>query len=342
MIKIGHIKISEKSPTVIIAEVACEHRGSLSAAKRLIRAVKEAGADIVKFQLHVPKEEMVPGKIKFWAGPMDEVLKEVNFDKAEEHKVLKNYCKKVGIQYLCTPFCSEAADILEKVGVDGYKIGSGELTNLPMIRHIAQKKKPMIISTGMSVFKEIVDTVRVLKEEKADFVLMHCVSEYPAKYEHLSLGLIPFFKKKFNVMVGYSDHTTEIYPAVAAVVLGAKVIEKHFTLKDLRGPDSFFSLYPTQFRQMVNAIRNIEKALGKEKRVSKEEQIVRNWASHSVVAGRDIKKGDKLTLQNLMPKRPGSGIPAKFLDKKYSSKLLGKKAKRNLPKDTILKWSDAK
>lgn len=338
--KIGKILISKNNPAVIIAEVACEHRGNMDSAKRLIKAAKDAGADIVKFQLHVPEFEMVPGAVKFWAGSMDDVLREVNFEKPEQHKELKEYCEEIGIQYLCTPFCSKAADILEKVGVDGFKTGSGELTNFPMIRHIARKKKPMIVSTGMSTLEEISETVKVLNEEKAEFVLMHCVSEYPAKYEHLNLGMVQILKEKFGVITGFSDHTNEIYSAVAAVVLGAKVIEKHFTISDLHGPDDLVSLSPEEFKQMVNGIRKIEVALGTERKVSKEEQVVRDWAFHSVVASRDIKQGEELTLENLIPKRPGSGIEAKYLDPIYSQKLLGKKAKRDLAKDTILQWED--
>lgn len=339
-IRIGNVVIGERRPVVIIAEVACEHRGSLGSAKRLIRAAKEAGADIVKFQLHVPAAEMVPGTVKFWAGSMDELLKEVNFEKAGQYKILKKYCEKLKIQYLCTPFCREAADILEQVGVDGYKTGSGELTNLPMLRHIARKKKPMIVSTGMSKMEEIADAVKVLKQEKANFMLTHCLSEYPATYEHMNLNLISELKKRFDVMVGLSDHSTEIYSALAAVALDARVIEKHFTLRDLNGPDDLVSLDPSKFKEMVNAIRKLERALGNKRNVSKEEGVVRAWAHHSVVSARAIKKGEKFSLQNLVPKRPGSGISAKYLDQLYSAKLLDRKAKKNFPPNHILKWSE--
>ncbi|MBU3925647.1 N-acetylneuraminate synthase family protein [Patescibacteria group bacterium] len=339
-IKIGKISISENGPTVIIAEAACEHRGNMDSAKRLIRSAKDSGADIVKFQLHLPEFEMVPGAVKFWAGSMDDVLREVNFEKYEQHKELKEYCEKIGIQYLCTPFCSKAADVLEKVGVDGFKIGSGELTNLSMMRHLARKKRPIIISTGMSTIEEIAETVKVLKEEKAEFAILHCVSEYPAKYEHLNLGMIRILKEKFGVITGFSDHTNEIYSAISAVALGAKIIEKHFTIRDFHGPDDLVSLAPEQFKQMVDGIRKIEVSLGTERKVSKEEQVVRDWAFHSVVAFCDIKQGEEFTLENLIPKRPGSGIEAKYLDQIYSAKLLGRKAKRDLAKDTILQWED--
>lgn len=336
-IKIGKITIGEKRPAVIIAEVACEHRGNMDSAKRLIKATKDAGADIVKFQLHVPEEEMVSGSIKFWAGSMDDVLKEVNFEKPEQHKELKDYCEKIGIQYLCTPFCKGAVDILEKIGIDAYKIGSGELTNFSMIKHVASKRKPIIISTGMSTLEEISDTVKILEENEADFILMHCLSEYPAKYEHLNLGMVPILKKKFNVLTGYSDHTNDIYAAIAAVALGAKVIEKHFTIRDLHGPDDLVSLDQSQFREMVNAIKKIESALGSSKQIYDNEKKVRNWAHHSIVSKIDIPAGTKFTKEILSVKRPGTGIESKYL---YSDMLIGKKAKRDLAKDTILQWED--
>lgn len=336
-IKIGKIIISEDRPTVIIAEVACEHRGNMDSAKRLIKAAKDAGADIVKFQLHVPKEEMVSGSIKFWAGSMDDVLKEVNFEKPEQHKELKDYCEKIGIQYLCTPFCIKAVDFLEDVGVEIYKTGSGEMTNIPMMKYIASKKKPMVISTGMSTMEEIDETVKAVKEYNTDFMLMHCVSEYPAKYEHLNLGVMPILKKRFNVLVGYSDHTNDIYAAIAAVALGAKVIEKHFTIRDLHGPDDLVSLDPSQFREMANAIRKVESALGSSKQIYDDEKKVRNWAHHSIVSKIDIPAGTKLIKEILSVRRPGTGIESKYL---YSNMLIGKKAKKDLAKDTILQWED--
>lgn len=341
-IRIGSVIIARNAPVVVIAELACEHRGDMNAAKRLIRAAKEAGADIAKFQLHVPEEEMV-GKhelMKFWAGSMDEILKEVNFGTREQHAELKAYCDEVGIQYLCTPFCIGASDILEEVGVDAYKTGSGELTNLPMLRHMAKKGKPIIVSTGMSTIEEIDDAVAVLKEEKVPFILTHCLSEYPASYANMNLGLINKYAERYGCMVGWSDHATEWNGVIAAVSLGARVIEKHFTIRDLQGPDDIVSLDPIQFKKMVEDIRNIESALGNERSVSEKEAVVRSWAHHSAVTARDIKKGEVFSSDNLVPKRPGSGIPASYLDEHYVGKLLGKHAAQDLSKDTVLSWGD--
>lgn len=339
-IHFGSLTIAEDKPVVIIAEIAVQHEGRMEAAKRLIDAAKTAGADVAKFQLHVPEAEMVPDSIQFWGGSMDQILRDANFATYEQHKELKDYCQQVCIQYLCTPFCIAAVDILEKVGVDGYKTGSGELTNLPMMRRIAKTGKPVIVSTGMSTMEEIATTISVLKSEGIDFVLTHCLSEYPPHYSHMNLGLITKLKEKFDVMIGSSDHSIEIYSALAAVALGARVLEKHFTLPDLHGPDDTVSLNPTQFKEMVQAVRKIEVALGTEKTISVEEEAVRDWAHHSVIAAQNIRQGDIFSLENLVVKRPGRGIPARFLDPLFSDKLIGKKAAKDLPINTIIQWGD--
>lgn len=333
--------------TVVIAEIADSHNGSVTQAKALVDAAREAGADVVKFQIHLPDIEMVPGKVHMWDGDLYEILKR-NLFTPEMHKEMMDYCKKVGIEYLCTPFCPAAVDVLNDLGVKAFKTGSGEITNLPHHRKLAKISaktgKPVIVSTGMCTMEEITDTVKVYEEEgaKKNLVLTNCTSEYPPNnYSHANLGLIRKLQDKFGVIVGQSDHTMDNYTAFASVALGAKVIEKHFTLsRKQRGPDHFIALEPAMLKELVDGVRKIEVALGDKKTISKEEQVVRDWAFHSVVASRDIKKGEIFSLENLMPKRPGSGIEAKYLDKKYSKKLLGKTAKRNLPKNTILTWND--
>jgi N-acetylneuraminate synthase len=334
-IRFGNITLSEIGPVVIIAEAACEHQGSLIAAKQLVDLAKESGAGIVKFQMHLPDQEMIPDSIHFWAGSMDEVLDKVNL-KPEDHVELIKYCKQVGIQYLCTPFCAPAADALASFGVDAFKIGSGELTNIPMQRHVARLGKPMIVSTGMATLDEIAETVAALKEEKATFMLTHCVSAYPPRYEQINLGMIRRLKEMFGVMVGYSDHTAEIWSTVGAVVAGARVIEKHFTPDHaLKGPDHHISLEPREFRVMVDAIRKLEVALGAEKKVQPEEEPVRQWAHHSVVSVRDIVRGVRITPDMIGVKRPGWGVPAKHLPEFY-----GRTARKNIPANSLLKWED--
>jgi len=333
-ISFGPVVISETGPVVIIAEAACEHLGSLEVSKRMVDAAKGAGADVIKFQLHVP-EEMIPGSIQFWGGSMDEVLTKYNLDVAAQAELLK-YCQEVGIQYLCTPFSARAADLLDEIGVAAFKTGSGELTNIPMLRHIARKGKPMIVSTGMATIEEIEETVSTLKQEGAKFILMHCTSAYPPRYEQINLQFIPHLKERFGVLVGHSDHTPDIWTALGAVALGARVIEKHFTLdRALKGPDHHISLEPQEFRTMVNAIRKLEAALGSEKKVHPDEEPVRKWAHHSVVSLCDIPAGSVITPEMVGVKRPGWGIPAKHLEEFY-----GRVAKRDIPANSLLRWED--
>lgn len=333
--------------TVIIAEIADSHNGSLEMAKKLVDEVKKAGADVAKFQLHLPDVEMVPGSINMWDGPLYDILKR-NLFSPEMHAEIKEYCEKSGIEYLCTPFCPAAIDILENLRVKAYKTGSGELTNLPMQRKLAKLShksgKPIIVSTGMSRWEEIEETVKIYREEKSidNLILTNCTSEYPPNdYSHANLGLITKMREEFGVIVGQSDHTTDNYTAYAAVALGAKVVEKHFTLsRQQKGPDHKISLEPHMLKGLVEGIRKVEVSLGKERLISKEEQVVRDWAHHSVVTSRAIRTGEKFTSENLTVKRPGSGIEAKYLDKNYSNKLFGKKATKDLPPDTILSWED--
>jgi N-acetylneuraminate synthase len=316
--------------------VADNHSGNVQTAKRLIDAAKEAGADVVKFQIHLPDVEMVPGSIQMWDGPLYDILKR-NLLSPEQHKELIDYCQKVGITYLCTPFCMDASDILEKLGVTAFKTGSGEMTNLPMIRHIAKKGKPMIVSTGMCSLDEIDETVNTLKKENVAFALTNCTSEYPPQYENINLPLIKIMQERYGVPVGHSDHSPDIATALAAVAMGAKIVEKHFTLdKNQKGPDHFISLEPRGLAELVDGIRKIEKAMqSKPKTVTPNEKVVRAWAHHSVVAATDVPAGTVLKKEMLTVKRPGSGIPAKHWDE-----LVGKKTKRAFKKNDILQWSD--
>jgi len=333
-ITFGKIHIGETHPVVIIAEAAVEHLGSLQVAKRMADAAKEAGADIIKFQMHM-QEEMIPHSIRFFGGDMDDVLNIYNLS-TEDHRELIQYCKQIGIQYLCTPFCAAAADALDQIGAEAYKTGSGELTNIPMQRHIAQKGKPMIVSTGMATIEEIQETVAALREENATFMLTHCTSAYPPQYEQIHLRFIPKLKERFGVLVGHSDHTPDIYTAIAAVAIGARVIEKHFTLsRTLKGPDHHVSLEPHELKQMVEAIRKVEAALGDKKLIHEDELPVRSWAHHSVVSVQNIPADTLIQPQMVAVKRPGGGIPAKFLEQVY-----GRRTKRELPKHTLLRWED--
>ncbi len=300
----------------------------------MVRAAKEAGADVVKFQLHLP-EEMIPGSIEFWGGSMDDVLERWNIGVGGQAR-LKAYCDEIGIQYLCTPFSAAAAEQLEEILVDGYKTGSGEMTNLPMLRHIARTGKPMIVSTGMATVDEIAATVEALREEGADFMLMNCTSAYPPRYDQLHLRFIPRMRELFGTLVGHSDHTPELPSAIAAVALGAVAIEKHFTLDRQRGgPDRHVSLEPEELQALVTAIRSVEAALGEEKELYPEEEVVRAWAHHGVAAIRDIEAGSVIGAKDVAVKRPCRGIPARHLDE-----VVGRVAARAVARDTPVQWTD--
>ena len=361
-LKFGKLMIGGPK-TVIIAEIADSHNGSMETAKRLVDAVKVAGADVAKFQLHLVgknevngKNEMIPGSIEMWDGPLYEILQR-NLFTFKMHKEIMEYCEKVGIEYLCTPFCETAVDVLNDLGVKAFKTGSGELDNLPQHRRLAQISaqtgKPVLVSTGMCTWEEIAETVAVYEEEgaKDNLVLTNCTSEYPPNdYANSNLSLIKRMRDEFGVWTGQSDHTMDNYTTYAAVALGAKVIEKHFTLdRNQKGPDHKIALEPQILKDLVDGIRKIEVGLGTEKIITKEEQIVRDWAFHTATTLRDIKKGEEFTLENLIERRPRTmvigerkveGIPSKYLDKHYAGKLLGKKASHNISKDTMLVWGD--
>lgn len=330
----GRVTAGPDRPVVIIAEAACEHLGSFEVALRLVDAAKAAGADIVKFQHHLA-EEMIPGSIQFWAGSMDDVLAKLNL-KLDEHVRLLRYCEEAGIQYLCTPFSAKAARELRSIGVSGFKTGSGEMTNIPMQREIAKMGLPMIVSTGMATIDEIDETVAALREEGASFALMNCTSAYPPRYEDINLNFIPKMRERYGVLVGHSDHTPDAWTTFAAVAVGARILEKHFTLdRSLRGPDHHVSLEPPAFAEMVRGVRSIEAALGSEKHVHDGEREVRDWAHHSIVTVAPIRKGATLTRETIGVKRPGRGIPAKHL-----GELVGRRAARDLAADVLLRWED--
>ena len=306
----------------------------------MIFEAKMAGVNCVKFQIHNLDNEMLretPQSDNF-KETLWEALERTNFD-IEKQKILKKECEKNNIDYLCTPFSKVGADQLEEIGVEVYKVGSGKLTNLPLIEHIAKKKIPMIVSTGMSTLEEISETVNLIKEIGTPLALTHCTSVYPCPYRLSNLKVIPKLNKLFNVPVGLSDHTNTIYTSFGAIAHGACIIEKHFTLnKNAEGPDHASSIEPKELKHLVEGSNAIFEANGDEKKIFEEEKQILAWARESVVSEKDIKVGDKFSLDNVWVKRPSpkSGcIPAKDL-----KKIIGKVAKNNIKKDTQIKWED--
>ena len=306
--------------TIIIAEAGVNHNGDIDLARRMVVAAKNAGADYVKFQTAIP--ELVISTI----APKAEYQKETTG--AEESQLdmcrklhlplsdyagLKKYCDEVGIGFMSTPFDLVSIDCLAELGMDYWKIPSGEITNLPYLRKIAGKGGSVILSTGMSTLAEVEDAVAVLEDGgigRDNIILLHCTTQYPTPFDAVNLRAMEALRTLGCRAVGYIDHTTGIAVPVAAVALGATVIEKHFTLdRSLPGPDQKASLEPDELAAMVREIREIEQALGSpEKTVAETERPNIEVARKSIVAARHIAKGEVLTEENLTVKRPGSGI----------------------------------
>ncbi len=329
---------------LIIAEAGVNHNGNLDLALKMVDEAKRAGADIVKFQTAIP--EKVISKYadkaeyqKKTTGNEEsqlEMCKRIHL-KLSDYDIIKKYCEEVGIEFLSTPFDLESIDYLEKLGIRLWKIPSGEITNLPYLIKRAKTGKPVIMSTGMSELNEVEEAVNVLKKGGAgEITLLHCTTEYPAPFESVNLRAMNTLREKFGTKVGYSDHTVGFEAAVAAVVLGASVIEKHFTLNhNMEGPDHKASLEPEEFEVMVNNIRLIEKALGdgvKQPAEAEKKNIA--IARKSIVAAKDIKKGEVLTEDNITVKRPGNGIsPMRWFE------VLGTEAVRDFGEDELIELS---
>jgi N-acetylneuraminate synthase len=322
----------------IIAEGCDNHLGDLDAAKEMARLAKLARCDCVKFQHHLPDEEMlkdVPMSSNFNV-PLYEFLKRHALT-LDQHVQLKEYCEEIGIQYLCTPFSLKAAQELNEIGVDAFKIGSGEMTDLPTLEKIAKMGKPMIVSTGMSTTEEIERTYNALVGEGVEFALMNCLSEYPPKYEDLNLNFIKTMMDHFpKAVIGHSDHTPDLYTCFASVALGAKIIEKHVILnKQMPGPDQSVSIDFNELNQLVDGVRKIERALGAEKAVHEDEEIIRKWAFRSIVSRCPIQEGQVITQAMIWSKRPGTGIPSHKM-----SNIIGKIARRDIPDNVLLSYDD--
>ncbi len=304
----------------IIAEAGVNHNGSIKMAKKLIDVAKESGADAVKFQTFkaenvVSKNAQKADYQKQTTNALEsqfDMIKKLELD-IRTHKKLIAYCQEKDIMFLSTPFDHESIDMLNNLGLEIFKIPSGEITNLPYLKRIGSLEKQVILSTGMSNLQEVEDALDVLIDagaSKDDITVLHANTMYPTPMEDVNLNAMLTIQKEFGINIGYSDHTLGVEVDVAAVAMGASCIEKHFTLdKTMDGPDHKASLEPEELKNMVRSIRNIEKALGSsEKKPSPSESVNINIVRKSIVANQDIKEGDLLTDENIAVKRPGNGV----------------------------------
>ena len=332
----------KKNNTIIIAEAGVNHNGKLAVAKKLVNAAKNVGADIVKFQTY-RTENIVTKSSKKAIYQKKYKPKESQYNMLKnlelsfkEFEILSRTCSKKKIEFLSTGFDINSIKFLNSINQKRFKIPSGEITNYPLLRFIGKKKKEIILSTGMSNLKDIELAIKVLTDfgtPLKKITILHCNSAYPTHPKDVNLKAMITIKNNFGVKVGYSDHTLGIEAAIIAVSLGAKIIEKHLTLnKKSAGPDHATSVEPHVFKKMVSAIRRTEEYLGKEKKVmTKNESENKNVVRKSIVASKDIKKGENFSEVNLATKRPGEGIsPMKW------KKIIGKKAKKNYKKDDFI------
>jgi N,N'-diacetyllegionaminate synthase len=338
-------KILRSKNPYIIAEIGINHNGSLALAKKMIKSAKKNGANCVKFQQFITdnyiskfankanyqkKDKTVSKKTQ------KEIIKSCELS-IKEIKILKNFSKKNRIDFLCTPFETESLKSLVSIKIDAIKISSCNLTNLPFLKEAAKTKLPILLSTGMGDLQEVKEAVKIFKKSKNPLLIFQCTSNYPSKLENANLAVLESYKKLFKCPVGYSDHTASLIPAIASISLGAVVIEKHFTLsKKLPGIDQKASIEPNELKELVEATSNAKKCLGNyTKKKSKEEIDTVKALRRSLVAAHDLKKNKKIKMNMIAIKRPGTGLPTKYI-----KKIIGKKLKKNMVKDTLFSIKD--
>ena len=338
-IQIGDRKIGEDYPPLVIAEIGINHNGSLEVAKKMVLAAKEAGCEIIKHQTHVVDDEMSHLAKEVIPGNADisiyEIMKSCALSEEDEYELMK-YVESLGMIFLSTPFSRAAADRLEKFGVKAYKIGSGECNNYPLIEHIAKFGKPMIISTGMNNIESVKRTVEIVEKYNVPYALLHTTNLYPTKPSQVRLGAMSELKDNFpNAVIGLSDHTLNNNACLAAVGLGASILERHFTDKKSRsGPDIVCSMNKNDLRELIKDSREVFEMRGGVKEALEEEQVTIDFAYATVLTIKDVKKGEVFSMDNIWVKRPGVG---KILAKDFDD-ILGKVAKCDISNDTHLSW----
>jgi len=330
-LKIGNSYIGENKPAYIIAEAGINHNGKLKNGLKMIDSAKKSGANAIKFQTFLAKD-LTSEKSKYF-----ELFKKLELSN-EDFKKLNDYANKKKIQFFSTPFSFDAVDLLVELNVPAIKIASGDLTNIPLIKYASSKKKPMILSTGMAKISEIKDAVKSVRSQKNNkIVILHSISSYPSPLNEVNLNSIKSLQKSFRNVIGFSDNGDDLLIPVIAVALGAKIIEKHFTLnKNFIGPDHSISANPKEFMDLVKNIRKTEEVLGngiKKCQPSELQNIVE--ARRSITAKVEISQGEKIKKEFIDFKRPATGIAPKFI-----KKVLGKTTKKNIFKDESIKWDE--
>lgn len=345
-IKIGNKIIGDTHPTYFIAEIGANFDGSIEKAKHLIDAAKEAGADCAKFQTFSTPRIVSEGGFSHmqlkgvhgsWGRTVSEVFKDAEFPVAW-HKEIADYCKVVGIDFSTSPYFKEAVDLCVDLDVPFIKIGSGDITWLEMLDYITRKGKPVMLATGDATMSEIDEAVRTIEATgNKDLVLMQCITNYPSKIESANVNVLKTYQSAFDVLTGYSDHASGHVVALASVVIGGRVIEKHFTLnKTDKGPDHPHSMEPQEFRFMVDSIREVERAMGStRKEVVAEEGETVYVQRRCLYAKQDLKKGHIMTSEDIDILRPALGIPPKF-----KPMIIGKECKEDIVKGQPLFWNN--
>jgi sialic acid synthase SpsE len=339
--KIGNRSIGPNEPPLIIAEIGINHGGSLDVAKSMVDLIVHSGCECVKHQTHIIEDEMTEEAKAIFPPNANksiwDVMKECSL-KLDEEQELKEYAENLGLIWISTPFSRMAADFLDEIDVPAFKIGSGEADNLPLINHIAQKGKPIIMSTGMQSIKSLKNSVNILEKSGVEYALLECTNLYPSPPEIVSLQGIQELKEAFpKALVGFSDHSIGPHIALASVALGASIIERHFTDTRYRsGPDITCSMDPAELRLLVDRSVEIHKALMNPKQRTEPEEDVYKFARASVVADRDMAAGHIITEKDIWVRRPGSGeIPGY----KYND-IIGKKLRLDVKKNHQFKWSN--
>lgn len=345
-IKIGNRMIGPDYPTYFIAEIGGNFDGSMDKAKRLIDAAKEAGADCAKFQTFTADTIVSEGGFSkmtlhgvhgSWGRPVSEVFRDVEFPMAW-HREIADYCRKVDIDFSTSPYFKEAVDLCADMELPFIKIGSGEITWLEMLDYIARKGLPIMLATGDATMSEIDEAVRTIeKTGNKDLVLMQCITNYPSKIDSANVNVLKTYQNAFECLTGYSDHSPGHVVALASVVLGGRVVEKHFTLnKKDQGPDHPHSMEPDEFKFMVDSIREVEKAMGSTcKEVVEEEKETVFVQRRCLYAKHDLEKGHVITEEDIDVLRPALGIPPK-----YKSMIIGKKIGKDIPARDPIFWED--